>query len=110
MGKNNFNNSRGDSGRKFNQNQSKFKSPSRVDRKSQNPHHKKSQSHQNKSQNLKQENNQHGDKRIDENDSKKVHYVLNPKALRRKIQQLKEGEQSAKEKAFLDKSKILIFR
>lgn len=104
MGKNNFNQSRGKSGHKFNENQSKFKSSSKRDQKFQH----KSQNPQQKIQ--KREKNQHKNenatKIIDENDSKRVHYVLNPKALRRKIQEVKESEQKAREKSFLDKSKI----
>lgn len=106
MNKNKFNQSRGNPNHKFNEKQSKFKRSSKVDKKS--PHKSQNPQHESQKRENDQHKNENGNKNkfIDENDSKKVHYVLNPKALRRKIKEIKESEQRVKEKSFLDKSKI----
>lgn len=105
-----FNQFKGKSGNKFSDNKSKFKKETKFDKRKPNKGRNDVKNNQKRENNQKENFESHKIKINDENDSKKVHYVLNPKLLRRKIREIKESEQRAREKSFLDKSKILIFR
>lgn len=80
-----------------------------TDKKSPHQNQRRPNNHEN-SQNEK--NNQHKNASnknktiINDNDKKKVHYVLNPRALRKKIKDIKEMDQRVKEKEHQTKSKF----
>lgn len=99
-----FNQFKGSSGTKFNGNQSKVNNSWKGDKKQLKSPHQKHQKNK-----YKNSNEESKTKKFTESE-KKVNYVLNPKALRRRIKEVKESEQSVKEKSLLQKSKILIWR
>lgn len=86
-------------------NQSKFNRNDKVDKKSHNKNGNPHRKHQNRENNQRKNFNEGKTTKANDNDNKKIHYVLNPKALQKRIKEVKESEQKTKEKSFQEKSK-----